>query len=51
MEGEQAIGRSYAEAPEIDGVVVIENGAGLEPGDVVDATVVAADEHDLYARL
>ncbi|MDH5785537.1 MAG: 30S ribosomal protein S12 methylthiotransferase RimO [Chromatiales bacterium] len=51
VEGEQAFGRSYAEAPEIDGVVVIENGAGLEPGDVVDATVIAADEHDLYARI
>ena len=51
VEGEQAIGRSYAEAPEIDGVVVIENGEGLEPGDVVDATIVAADEHDLYARI
>ena len=44
----QAIGRSYAEAPEIDGVVVIENGAGLEPGDAVDVTITAADEHDLY---
>ncbi len=51
IEGDQAIGRSYAEAPEIDGVVVIENGHGLEPGDVVDATIVAADEHDLYARI
>lgn len=51
IEGGQAIGRSYAEAPEIDGVVVIENGAGLEPGDVVDATIVATDEHDLYARV
>jgi ribosomal protein S12 methylthiotransferase len=50
VEGE-AIGRSYAEAPEIDGVVVIENGGGLEPGDVVDATIIAADEHDIYARL
>ena len=51
IEGGNAIGRSYAEAPEIDGVVVIENGAGLEPGDVVDATITAADEHDLYATL
>jgi ribosomal protein S12 methylthiotransferase len=47
----QAIGRSYAEAPEIDGVVVIENGARLEPGDAVDVTITAADEHDLYARV
>ncbi len=50
VEDGQAIGRSYAEAPEIDGVVVIENGEGLEPGDVVDATITAADEHDLYGR-
>jgi ribosomal protein S12 methylthiotransferase len=47
----EAIGRSYAESPEIDGVVVLENGEGLEPGDVVDATIIAADEHDLFARL
>ena len=51
VEGDNAIGRSYAEAPEIDGVVVIENGADLEPGDAVDAVITAADEHDLYATL
>jgi len=51
VEGENAIGRSYAESPEIDGVVVIENGSGLEPGDVVDAVITAADEHDLYAEI
>ncbi|MGM0594636.1 MAG: 30S ribosomal protein S12 methylthiotransferase RimO [Pseudomonadota bacterium] len=51
VEGDNAIGRSYAEAPEIDGVVVIENAAHLEPGDAVDAIITAADEHDLYARI
>ncbi|MCW8840016.1 MAG: 30S ribosomal protein S12 methylthiotransferase RimO [Gammaproteobacteria bacterium] len=51
VEGDNAIGRSYAEAPEIDGVVVIENGSGLELGDAVDAVITAADEHDLYAKL
>jgi ribosomal protein S12 methylthiotransferase len=51
VEGDNAIGRSYAEAPEIDGVVVIENAAHLEPGDAVDAVITAADEHDLYACL
>ncbi len=50
VEGENAIGRSYAESPEIDGVVVIENGGTLEPGDVVDVAITAADEHDLYAK-
>jgi len=49
VEGRNAIGRSYAEAPEIDGVVVVENGADLEPGDAVDVVITAADEHDLYA--
>lgn len=48
VEGTNAIGRSYAEAPEIDGIVVVENGAGLEPGDAVDVVITAADEHDLY---
>ncbi len=47
----QAYGRSYAEAPEVDGIVVIENGDGLEPGDAVDVVITAADEHDLYAVL
>lgn len=50
VEGENAIGRSYAESPEIDGVVVIEEGVSLEAGDVIDVTITAADEHDLYAR-
>jgi ribosomal protein S12 methylthiotransferase len=51
VEGDNAIGRSYAEAPEIDGVVVIDHGEGLQPGDAVDAVITAADEHDLYATL
>lgn len=49
VEGDNAIGRSYAESPEIDGVIVIENGGALEAGDVIDAEIIAADEHDLYA--
>ncbi len=51
VEGENAIARSYAESPEIDGVVVVENGGSLESGDVVDVKITAADEHDLYATL
>lgn len=45
-----AIARSSADAPEIDGVVVIENGADLQPGQFVDVTIVEADEHDLFAK-
>ncbi|WP_075184980.1 30S ribosomal protein S12 methylthiotransferase RimO [Teredinibacter haidensis] len=50
-EGENAVGRSYADAPEIDGVVIVEGGAHLEPGSMVKATIVAADEYDVWAEL
>ncbi len=45
----EAIARSPAEAPEIDGVVVLRGFDGLEPGDALDVVINAADEHDLYA--
>jgi ribosomal protein S12 methylthiotransferase len=46
---ENAVARSAADAPEIDGVVYLENGAGLLPGDLVEVTITDADEHDLWA--
>jgi ribosomal protein S12 methylthiotransferase len=46
---ENAVGRSAADAPEIDGVVYLEGGAGLLPGDFVEVEISGADEHDLYA--
>ena len=49
VDGDEAIGRSAAEAPEIDGVVVLRGFEGLEPGDALDVVITAADEHDLYA--
>ena len=42
-----AIGRSAADAPEIDGVVHLPGAAGLHPGDLVQARIVAADDYDL----
>ncbi len=42
-----AIGRSAADAPEIDGVVVVEDGASLLPGSFAQVTITAASEHDL----
>ncbi|GAB4517257.1 MAG: 30S ribosomal protein S12 methylthiotransferase RimO [Amphiplicatus sp.] len=45
-----AVGRSYADAPEIDGAVILEGETGLRPGDVVRARVVAADAYDLWAE-
>ena len=49
IDGEVAIARSEADAPEIDGVVRIEDGAGLAPGDWCDVEIDAADDYDLYA--
>jgi len=52
VDGEIAIARSMADAPEIDGVVQIQNGleAGLKPGDFVDVAIMGSDEHDLYGE-
>jgi ribosomal protein S12 methylthiotransferase len=49
VDDENAVGRSAADAPEIDGVVYLEGGAGLLPGDLVEVTITDADEHDLFA--
>ncbi len=44
-----AIGRSRADAPEIDGRVYLEGATHLTPGDFVEAEVSAADDYDLWA--
>lgn len=44
-----AVARSSADAPEIDGLVYIEDGQQLRVGDFVDVKVVDSDEHDLWA--
>src|SRR5690606_28441604 len=46
-----ALARSSADAPEIDGVVYVEDGAGLAPGDFCRVRVVQAEAHDLRGRL
>ncbi|HSM12002.1 MAG TPA: 30S ribosomal protein S12 methylthiotransferase RimO [Lysobacter sp.] len=53
IDGELAIARSMADAPEIDGVVQIQNGfdAGLQPGEFVDVEIMGSDEHDLYGEV
>lgn len=46
-----AVGRTYADAPEIDGRVFIEDGEELTPGDIVWVAITDADAHDLYGEL
>jgi ribosomal protein S12 methylthiotransferase len=53
IDGDLAIARSMADAPEIDGLVQIQNGfeAGLKPGEFVDVEIMGSDEHDLYGEV
>jgi ribosomal protein S12 methylthiotransferase len=47
-----ALGRSVADAPEIDGVVYVKTGRrDVAVGDFVDVTVKSADAHDLHGVL
>jgi ribosomal protein S12 methylthiotransferase len=50
VDGDVAIARSAADAPEIDGVVRVAGGGGLRVGDFARVTVTGADAHDLTAR-
>lgn len=45
------VARSYADAPEIDGVVHIDTDAELPLGEFCRVEITAADEYDLYASL
>jgi len=47
----EIVARSYRDAPEIDGLVYIETDKIVSPGDVEMATVIAATEYDLVARI
>ncbi|GGD01875.1 30S ribosomal protein S12 methylthiotransferase RimO [Halopseudomonas salina] len=51
VDEEGPIGRSMADAPEIDGNVYINTEQTLQPGDIVSVTVFDADEYDLWAEL
>ena len=51
VDGDGAIARTSADAPEIDGVLRIRDGHKLKPGQFVDVRVEAADEHDLIGRI
>ena len=46
-----AIARSSSDAPEIDGVVYIENGQQLNVGDFVEVKITDSDAHDLWAEI
>ncbi len=51
VDDEGAVARSSADAPEIDGLVYIEDGQRLNAGDLVEVNVTGSDEHDLWATI
>jgi len=52
VDGDGAVCRTKADAPEIDGNLFIDEGfEGLSPGDVVTVEVDEASEYDLWGRL
>jgi ribosomal protein S12 methylthiotransferase len=51
VDEEGTVARSSADAPEIDGLVFINDFFDAEPGDFLRVRVVDADEHDLYAEI
>ena len=43
--------RSYADAPEIDGLVYIDTDQSLKVGEFCQVRVTDSDEYDCYAKL
>jgi ribosomal protein S12 methylthiotransferase len=51
VDDEGAIGRSYADAPEIDGLVYLNGETSVKPGDQVMVLIEHADEYDLWGSV
>ncbi len=49
VEEDRVIARSYADAPEIDGNVMVPGAWDLEAGDFIEVEVTGAGDHDLWA--
>jgi ribosomal protein S12 methylthiotransferase len=51
VDSDGAVGRGWGDAPEIDGVITVEDGAHLKPGDVVTVGIIDSSNYDLAGRL
>ena len=51
VDSEGAVGRTYADAPEVDGLVHLNGVYDVKPGKRVWAEVIHANEHDVWAVL
>ena len=51
VEETRAFGRSYAEAPDVDGKIVLEHAGHLRVGSYVPAKLIRAEEYDMIGEL
>lgn len=51
VDEEGAIGRTYADAPEIDGLVYLNEEFNVKPGDIVNVEIKHSDEYDLWGEV
>ncbi|MBJ7418127.1 MAG: 30S ribosomal protein S12 methylthiotransferase RimO [Niveispirillum sp.] len=51
VDEEGAVGRSWADAPEIDGAVYLNDEFKVKPGDMVRVKIEEADEYDLWGSV
>jgi hypothetical protein len=50
IDGNTAIARSMADAPEIDGVVLVKRAGKLQPGEFASVEITGSSDHDLEAK-
>jgi ribosomal protein S12 methylthiotransferase len=50
VDEEGAIGRSVADAPEIDGKVYLDGFTDVNPGDALVVNIIDSDDYDLWAE-
>jgi ribosomal protein S12 methylthiotransferase len=50
IDGKTAIGRSYADAPDIDGRVYVSNIGDAKVGDMIKVAISKSDEYDLHGK-
>jgi ribosomal protein S12 methylthiotransferase len=51
VQGSQAVGRTKADAPEIDGIVSVKGAKGAKVGDIVRVRITGATDHDLAGSI
>lgn len=51
VDEEGAIGRSMADAPEIDGLVYLNDEHDVAPSDIVEVEITHSDEYDLWGEM